>query len=166
METKVILVDENDNEIGEMEKLEAHQKGFLHRALSIFIFNDEGKILLQQRALNKYHSGGLWTNACCSHPVPGVDAVTCAHERLKEDMGFDTELKFTTKFIYSVEFENGLKENELDYIYVGKYNSNPELNPNEAMDFKWMYLNNLKNDLKINPKKYTYWFKLIIEKYF
>lgn len=161
----VVLVNENNQEIGIMDKQEAHVKGLLHRAFSVFVFNNEGKLLLQQRALHKYHSGGLWTNTCCSHPKPGEQTIDAAHRRLQEEMGFDCELTEKFSFIYKAEFENGLTEHELDFIYTGNYNANPLLNFAEANFYKWMTLEEIKTDMLINPDKYTAWFKIIFDKY-
>src|SRR5258708_11693049 len=120
-----------------MEKMEAHQKALLHRAFSVFIFNSKGEFLLQRRALTKYHSAGLWTNACCSHPRPGEETLQAAKRRLKEEIGIETDLTFKTKFTYKTEFDNGLTEHEVDHVFTGYYNEDPKLNHNEADDFKW-----------------------------
>lgn len=161
----VVLVNENNQEVGVMDKQEAHVKGLLHRAFSIFIFNNEGQLLLQQRALHKYHSGGLWTNTCCSHPKPGELTLDAAHRRLQEEMGFDCELTEKFSFVYKAEFENGLTEHELDFIYTGTYNANPLLNFAEANCYKWMSLEEVKTDMHVNPNKYTAWFKIIFDRY-
>ena len=123
---EVILVNEADEQIGVMEKMEAHEKGLLHRAFSVFIFNDKGEMLLQQRALNKYHSGGLWTNACCSHPRPGEDTLQAAKRRLMEEMGIETSLTLKNSFTYKTAFENGLTEHEFDHIFIGTFNQEPK----------------------------------------
>lgn len=161
----VILVDENDQEIGTMEKQEAHEKAVLHRAFSVMVFNSRGEILLQQRALNKYHSGGLWTNTCCSHPRPGEEVKQAAHRRLMEEMGFDCELEPHQTFIYKAPFENGLTEHELDHVFIGKFDKDPLFNTDEVNDFQWITLENLYSELKNNPLKYTVWFRLIMENY-
>ncbi len=161
----VILVDESDHSIGTMEKLKAHQDGLLHRAFSVFVFNDNNELLLQRRAIGKYHSEGLWTNTCCSHPFPGETVLSAAHRRLQEEMGFDCELKQAFHFIYRVDLDNDLTEHELDHVLVGYYSQNPHLNKNEVSEFKWMSLNQIRTDIKANPEKYTYWFKKIINQY-
>ena len=161
----VILVDENDNQIGFMEKQEAHEKGVLHRAFSILVFNSKGELLLQQRALNKYHSGGLWTNTCCSHPRQGETTEEAAYRRLKEEMGFDCPLKLHQSFIYKAPFENGLTEHELDYIYIGQYDENPQFNPIEVHTFKWISMEELYTQLTLEPKQFTVWFKMIMDHY-
>jgi isopentenyl-diphosphate delta-isomerase len=162
----VILVDEQDNETGVMEKLLAHQKGLLHRAFSIFIFNDNNELLLQQRASSKYHSAGLWTNTCCSHPKPNETVKDAASRRLFEEMGMQCELKIINSFIYKAPFDNGLTEHELDYILIGKSNQIPKLNLLEVQNFKWQLVSEIKNDLKINSINYTYWFNVAINKFF
>lgn len=161
----VILVNENDQEIGKMEKQEAHEKALLHRAFSIFVFNEKNELLLQQRALGKYHSAGLWTNTCCSHQRVGESTEMAAHRRLNEEMGFDCELTTKTKFIYKAAFENGLTEHELDYILVGNYNGDVVANKEEVESYKWVSLPWLIEDLKINPNNYTAWFSIILENY-
>ena len=159
----VVLVNQNDEKIGLMQKMEAHQKGVLHRAFSVLIFNRNKKLMLQKRNLNKYHSPGLWTNTCCSHQRNGESNISAGMRRLKEEMGFSTELKELDSFIYKVKFENGLIEHELDHILVGEYNSDIKPNYEEVDDWKWMDLEDIKNDIKINSDKYTEWFKIIIE---
>jgi isopentenyl-diphosphate delta-isomerase len=161
----VILVDEHDNEIGLMEKQEAHIKGLLHRAFSVMVFNGKGEMLLQQRALSKYHSGGLWTNTCCSHPRQGETTEEAAHRRLQEEMGFDCELQLHQTFIYKAPFENGLTEHELDHVFVGIYNQNPHINLDEVNDFHWISLPDLDLQLRDEPEKFTVWFKMIMENY-
>ena len=162
---EVQLVDAEDNPNGSMEKLEAHEKGELHRALSVLIINSKKEILLQRRALGKYHSPGLWTNTCCSHPYPGEDPNEAAKRRLQEEMGMSSELTFLFKFQYKCDFENGLIEHELDHVFIGKTDDTPHLNTDEAMAFKWMSIENLEQDMLSYPKNYTFWFKLIIEQY-
>ncbi len=165
METKhVILVDENDIPTGAMGKMEAHQKGLLHRAYSIFIFNSKKELLLQRRALNKYHSGGLWTNTCCSHPSPQENLQESAQKRLKEEMGFDCILNHSFHFIYKTELDNKLTEHELDHVFIGYYNKKPKINIQEAIDWKYMGINEIKQSIKSNPELYTVWFKIIFEK--
>ena len=144
---KVILVDENDNQVGLMPKLEAHQKGLLHRAFSVFIFNSNYKLLLQKRATSKYHSGGLWTNTCCSHPRDGEKTEDAANRRLLEEMGIKTDLRKVYDFIYKAELDNELTENEFDHVYYGVYNEDPILNLDEAEDFKWIDMETLNDDI-------------------
>ncbi|MFN4082402.1 MAG: isopentenyl-diphosphate Delta-isomerase [Bacteroidia bacterium] len=160
---QVILVDEHDNELGVMEKMEAHQKGLLHRAFSVFIFNKNNQLLLQQRSLNKYHSAGLWTNTCCSHPRENETILQAANRRLKEEMGIECQLSIKHKFIYCTPFENGLTEHELDYIVTGISSVEPKLNTNEVSNYKWVGLDYLLEDVNNNPNNYTSWFKIILE---
>ena len=162
----VILVDKNDNQLGLIEKIEAHEKAVLHRAFSVFILNDDHELLIQKRALNKYHSPGLWTNTCCSHPRDGETIKKAGIRRLSEEMGFETDLKVLLSFIYKAEFDNGLFEHEYDYVLVGYYNQNPIINENEVCDWKWINLDFLKEDIKINPSNYTVWFKIIFNKFY
>ncbi len=164
IENEVILVDANDQPIGTMEKLEAHEKALLHRAISVFIFNDEGKWLLQQRTYDKYHSKGLWTNTSCSHPFPGEDSLTAANRRLSEEMGMRAELKEIFSFTYKQELENGLTEHEFDHVFIGFCNELPKPNPDEVMDYKYVSTIDLLRDVKQNPQNYTVWFKLIFDR--
>ncbi|TNF46769.1 MAG: isopentenyl-diphosphate Delta-isomerase [Bacteroidetes bacterium] len=166
MEDKVILVNENDQEIGSEEKLQAHIDGLLHRALSVLIFNSSGELLLQRRALDKYHSPGLWTNTCCSHPRPEEDTAAAAHRRLNEEMGMNTMLKHSFSFIYRAEFDNSLIEHELDHVFIGISDELPELNPEEAMEYKFVNPDRLIEDIKENPSKYTVWFRIIMLDHF
>ena len=166
VEDQVILVDEDDKALGLMPKMEAHEKGLLHRAFSVFIFNDANELMLQQRALNKYHSPGLWTNSCCSHQRDGESSIEAGIRRLQEEMGFRTSLKETTWFIYKTPFDNGLTEHELDHILVGHYNGIPEINKAEVAAWRWMPLEAVKNDILENPNSYTSWFKIIFEKFY
>ena len=161
---EVILVDKNNKEIGFEEKIKAHKKGLLHRAFSIFIFNSKNELLLQQRAKTKYHSETLWSNTVCSHPKPKETYTQATHRRLKEEMGFDCELKKLFCFIYRADFQNGLIENEYDCVFIGKYDKEPELNPEEVMDYKWISITDLKKDIMINPNKYSFWLKIALEK--
>ncbi|NNL83650.1 MAG: isopentenyl-diphosphate Delta-isomerase [Winogradskyella sp.] len=165
-EEKVILVDENDNPIGLMPKLEAHEKAVLHRAFSVFIFNANNELMLQQRALHKYHSPGLWTNTCCSHQREGESNIEAGQRRLKEEMGFVTPLIEKTSFIYKAPFDNGLTEHELDHIMVGTYNGEPKINKDEVADWKWMSLDAIKDDINAKPNNYTAWFKIIFQKFY
>ncbi|PZW38870.1 isopentenyl-diphosphate delta-isomerase [Mesonia algae] len=166
MEEKVILVNENDEQIGLMEKIEAHEKALLHRAFSVFVYNDKNEVMIQQRALSKYHSPGLWTNTCCSHQKEGETNVEAGKRRLMEEMGFQTDLKEVTSFIYKAPFDNGLSEHEYDYILVGHYNEEPKINPDEVASWKWMSLEDIKKDMNNHPEKYTAWFKIIFDKYY
>jgi isopentenyl-diphosphate delta-isomerase len=161
----VILVDEENKELGLMEKQEAHEKGMLHRAFSIFVFNAQNELLIQQRASTKYHSGGLWTNTCCSHPRSGETTSDAAHRRLKEEMGFDCDLAERFSFIYQTPFENGLSEHELDFVYTGTFNGVPELNTAEVQSYKWIKLETLISEVNQNPQAFTSWFKIILEEY-
>jgi len=161
----VILVDKDDNPIGKMEKLEAHEKALLHRAFSVFVFNDKEELMLQQRASSKYHSPGLWTNTCCSHQRFGESNIDAGKRRLMEEMGFSTDLEEITSFIYKAPFDNGLTEHELDHILVGHYSKAPNPNPDEVGDWKWMSIEDVKQDIKTNPQSYTAWFKIIFDKY-
>lgn len=163
---EVQLVDSSDQPTGAMEKLEAHQKGLLHRAISVLIFNSKREMLLQRRALHKYHSPGLWTNTCCSHPYPDEDTKEAAERRLKEEMNIEASLKFTFKFIYNASFPNGLIENELDHVFIGHSDETPHLNTDEAVAFKWIDLIALKESIQNSPELYTVWFKIIINDYF
>ncbi len=165
-EEKVILVNENDEQIGLMPKLEAHEKAVLHRAFSVFIFNDKNELLLQQRALTKYHSPSLWTNTCCSHQRDGESNIEAGKRRLKEEMGFVTELKESISFIYKAPFDNGLTEHEFDHVLLGNYNEEPVINETEVASWKWMSLNDVKADIKMHPKVYTEWFKIIFSKFY
>jgi isopentenyl-diphosphate Delta-isomerase len=157
---QVILVDENDKPVGVAEKMEAHREGLLHRAFSVFIFNSKGEMLLQQRALHKYHSGGLWTNACCSHPNPGEETLAGAQRRLKEEMGFVVPVEKIFDLRYRTEFDNGLIENEFDHVFAGEYDNHVEFNKNEAMDFCYKDMQELRNSLQTHAGKYTAWFHL------
>ncbi len=165
-EEQVILVNEHDEKIGLMPKQEAHEKALLHRAFSVFIFNDKNELMLQQRALDKYHSPGLWANTCCSHQRDGETSIEAGKRRLMEEMGFSTDLKETISFIYKAPFDNGLTEHELDHILVGKYNHSPKVNPEEVASWKWMALEDVKTDIKQNPDSYTAWFKIIFDKFY
>ena len=165
VEEQVILVNEKDEQIGLMPKHEAHEKAVLHRAFSVFIFNDSNELMLQQRANHKYHSPGLWTNTCCSHQRDGETSLQAGKRRLHEEMGFTTELKETTSFIYKAPFDNGLTEHEFDHILIGTFNDVPTINEDEVAKWKWMKIEEVQNDIKINPEQYTAWFKIIFEKF-
>ena len=165
-EEKVILVDKNDNQVGLMPKLEAHEKGVLHRAFSIFIFNSKYELLLQKRASSKYHSGGLWTNTCCSHPREGEDILDAANRRLDEEMGIKTSLRKVYDFIYKAELDNQLTEHEFDHVFYGVFDNDPILNKDEAEDFKWVDMEKLNNDIIKNEDNYTVWFKIAFEYFY
>ncbi len=165
MEDKVILVDANDNPIGVMGKMEAHEKGILHRAISVFVFNDENKLLLQRRSLKKYHSSGLWTNTACTHPFPGESNEKAAIRRLKEEMGITlSNVHKLFDFIYKEQLENGLIEHEFDHVFVAYSNEIPKPNKDEVEDYKYVDLDELLKDIKENPLNYTIWFRLIIDR--
>ena len=157
---KVILVSEHDDMVGIMDKMEAHRQGLLHRAFSIFIFNNKGEMLLQQRALNKYHSGGLWTNACCSHPMPGEKTEDAAIRRLNEELGFETPLEKIFDFVYKAEFDNGLTEHEFDHVFTGGYEGEIKADPGEVSDYCYKEISEIKNTLQTHPQKFTAWFHL------
>ena len=163
---KVILVDENDTQVGLMPKLEAHQKGLLHRAFSVFIFNSNYQLLLQKRAVSKYHSGGLWTNTCCSHPREGEETINAANRRLIEEMGIKTNIRKVFDFIYKAKLDNELTENEFDHVFYGLYNEDPIINTEEADDFKWMDMETLNNDIAVNGQNYTVWFKIAFDYFY
>lgn len=163
MAEQIILVDENDNQIGSGEKLEVHRQGLLHRAFSIYVFNDRGEMLLQRRALSKYHSGGLWTNTCCGHPRVGEGTVAAAHRRLQEEFGFDCDYKEISPLSYTVDLDHGLKENEFLHIFVGRCSVNPAPVPEEIVEWKWIAVPELIKDIEQHPGNYTYWFKLIMQ---
>jgi len=160
---KVILVDKNDSITGTMEKMEAHEKGVLHRAFSVFIFNENGELMLQQRALSKYHSPGLWTNTCCSHPREGENTEAAAHRRLVEEMGFDCEIKEVFSFLYNSDVGQGLTEHEYDHVFIGYFDRPPELNPEEVHDYKFMKMEDIKSDMENHPEKYTVWFRIAFD---
>ncbi|MFL2602774.1 MAG: isopentenyl-diphosphate Delta-isomerase [Flavobacteriaceae bacterium] len=166
MNDYVILVDENNNQIGIEEKILAHKKNLLHRAFSIFIFNDSFEILLQKRAPNKYHSGNLWTNTCCSHPLENLSLVESAKKRLIEEMGIKANLNEVFSFIYQAEFGNGLSEYEYDHVLFGISNNQPILNPDEAIDYKWIKISDLKAQIEKNPGNFTVWLQIMINNYF
>jgi len=166
VEKKVVLVDKSGNQIGLMPKLEAHQKGILHRAFSIFLFNSENQILLQRRSLIKYHSAGLWTNTCCSHPRDGEDIIDAGKRRLYEEMGIKTELKKEFEFTYKEVLGNGLTEHEFDHVLIGNFNGNPILNKDEVEDWKWMSLEEIKKDINENQEDYTVWFVIAFDYFY
>lgn len=162
----VILVDENDNPIGTMPKMEAHEKAMLHRAFSVFILNANDEVLLQQRANDKYHSAGLWTNTCCSHPHPGEDTLGAARRRLKEEMGMEADLQFVFKFMYKAPFDNLLTEHEIDHVFIGKTDQLPVINPEEVASYKYMKPEEIKLDMEQNPQLYTVWFRIIFNEFY
>lgn len=163
MEELVILVDKNDQKIGLMPKMEAHEKALLHRAFSVFVFNEKNELMLQQRAASKYHSPLLWTNTCCSHQRDGETNVKAGMRRLQEEMGFTTNLEDVFSFIYKAPFSNGLTEHEFDHVLIGNYNEKPNLNKEEVAAYKWMTLAAVKEDIKTNPDIYTAWFQIIFK---
>lgn len=165
-EENVILVNEADEQIGLMPKLEAHQKAQLHRAFSVFILNDKNEIMLQQRAAHKYHSPLLWTNTCCSHQRDGESNLEAGSRRLKEEMGFDADLSELFHFIYKAPFDNGLTEHELDHVMIGYHSDNPRINPDEVHDWKWMSPEDIHRDMAEHPEKYTVWFKIIFDEFY
>lgn len=160
---EVVLVDELDQAIGSADKQQAHQEGSLHRAFSLFVFNDSGQLLLQQRAAGKYHSATLWSNTCCGHPRPNEPLAEAIHRRLREEMGFDCELNKAFDFIYKTPFENGLMEHEFDHVFVGRFNGTPKPNSDEASGYEWLDLHALSVDISQRPERYTFWFKHILE---
>ena len=162
----VVLVDRNDNPIGLMPKLEAHEKGVLHRAFSVFILNRKGQLMLQRRALDKYHSPGLWTNTCCSHPRESESIIEAGLRRLKEEMGFTTPLEPMFSFIYKSKFDNGLTEHEFDHVLLGYYDKPPFINAIEVSEWKWMSLEKIILEIKNKPEDFTVWFKIIFERFY
>lgn len=164
MQEEVILTDANDQPVGVCEKMEAHEKGLLHRAFSVFIFNSDGKMLLQRRALEKYHSGGLWTNACCSHPRPGEDTLAAAKRRLQEELGFTCPIIPAFTFLYKADFENGLTEHEFDHVFTGTYDDLPKPAASEVMDYCYKSLAEIEEDIQADPQKFTAWFLIAIPK--
>jgi len=165
-EELVILVDENDQQVGLMPKIEAHEKALLHRAFSVFVFNSKKELMIQQRALHKYHSPGLWTNTCCSHQREGESNIDAGRRRLMEEMGFTVDLEESISFIYKAPFDNGLTEHEFDHILLGNFEGEPNLNPDEVAAWKWMSLEAIKQDMAAHPTIYTEWFKIIFEKFY
>jgi isopentenyl-diphosphate delta-isomerase len=155
---EVILVDNDDEQTGTEEKMKAHQDAKLHRAFSVFIFNSNGEMMIQKRASGKYHCPGLWTNTCCSHPRPGESTEDAAHRRLKEEMGFDCDLKEIFSFTYRKGFDNGLTEHEFDHVFLGECDKEPTPDPEEVDEWKWVKISKLQEDVAENPGKYTYWF--------
>jgi len=159
LEEKVILVDTSDRQVGTAEKMQAHRDGLLHRAFSIFVLNSQNQLLLQKRAKHKYHSGGLWTNTCCSHPRPNEMTLDAAHRRLQEEMGFDCELQELFSFVYRAKLDHELTEHEFDHVLLGYCDRQPVLNPEEAEDWQWIDLKVMQTDIQENPQFYTYWLR-------
>lgn len=163
-EVSVILVDKQDNQIGLMKKTEAHKKALLHRAISVFICNSRGEWLLHRRAFDKYHSGGLWSNSCCSHPLPGETNIDAANRRLTEEMGMQCNLVELFSFTYKEVLDNDLTEYEFDHVFAGISDNLPVINPLEVHEFKYLKYNDLRKDVKLNPGNYTFWFRKIFER--
>lgn len=161
---EVILVDEQDNETGLASKLDAHRSGLLHRAFSVFIFNARGELLLQKRASSKYHSAGLWSNTCCSHPFPGEATLDAANRRLMEEMGMQCDLREEFSFVYKAKLDNDLTEHEYDHVFIGYSDGSPELNPAEVEDWKWMSMDELKSELAQSPSSYSAWLRIVFDK--
>lgn len=164
MEELVILVDQDDRETGVMEKIQAHREALLHRAFSVFVFNSKGELMLQQRALGKYHSPGLWTNTCCSHPRPGEDSEAAAHRRLQEEMGFDCTLTKIFHFTYKAPFDNNLTEHEVDHVFVGFSDTLPVINPEEVESYRFATLDDITVEMAENPELFTVWFQIAFER--
>lgn len=166
MSDQLILVDEEDNAIGHGEKMEVHEKGQLHRAFSIFVVNDKNELMLQKRALHKYHSGGLWANTCCSHPIKSEDQEVTVKRRLMEEMGFTCEIKPLFSFIYKASLDHGLTEHEFDHVYLGHYEGSPSPNPDEVGDWRWIGIETLKTDLVENSDQYVYWLQVAFQQFY
>ncbi len=165
-EEEVILVNTSDEVLGTMPKMEAHRQAVLHRAFSVFVLNSQGQLMLQQRAADKYHSPLLWTNTCCSHQRMGETNIEAGKRRLREEMGFETELRDLFSFIYKAPFDNGLTEHELDHVLLGYYAAEPRINPQEVASWKWMGLEEVSADLKARPELYTAWFRIVFERFY
>lgn len=164
-EEQVLLVNEKDEVVGTMGKMEAHEKALLHRAFSVFVLNKKGEVMLQQRAAHKYHSPGLWTNTCCSHQREGESNIDAGKRRLDEEMGFRTELEELFSFIYKAPFDNGLTEHEFDHVMLGYYEDDPDPNPDEVSDWKWMAPDKIRDDMDAKPENYTAWFRIIFDRF-
>ena len=158
----VILVNTNDEEIGSMEKMDAHRQALLHRAFSVFVFNTDRQLLIHRRAFDKYHSAGLWTNTCCSHPRPGEATIDAAYRRLQEEMGFTCPLEKSFEFIYKAELEDGLYEHEFDHVFTGEFSGVPDNNPDEVSEWKYISLEELEMDVNALPEKYSVWFRIAL----
>lgn len=165
MEEQVVLISENDEVLGLMEKMQAHENGILHRAFSVFLFNDKGEMLLQKRAAEKYHSPNQWTNACCSHPRSGETYLEAANRRLKEELGIETELTPKFHFIYKADVGGNLWEHELDHVFIGNYQQDFNLNKEEVAEVRYISMEDLDREIKENPENFTEWFKIILEEY-
>jgi len=161
---EVVLVNEKDEAVGTMEKMAAHEQAILHRAFSVFVFNKAGDVLMHQRAQGKYHSGGLWTNTCCSHPRPGEEVVAAATRRLQEEMGFTTNLTKAFDFTYKAAFENGLTEHEFDHVIIGQYDGVVNYNPNEVAAYAFMPVHELEHQIQETPERFTAWFHIAYPK--
>ncbi len=161
---QVVLVNEQDTETGVMEKMEAHRRALLHRAFSVFIFNRDGEMLLQRRSLKKYHSGGLWTNACCSHPAPGEDLLAAAQRRLREELGFTTPLNKVFDFIYKAPLDNGLTEYEFDHVLTGVYDGEIQPDAEEVSEVSYRSLDEIREELGAHPERFTAWFAIAFSK--
>ncbi len=164
MEELVILVDDQDKETGTMEKMQAHVEARLHRAFSVFIFNSSGELMLQQRSLSKYHSPGLWTNTCCSHPRPGESTLDAAHRRMVEEMGFDCDFTEAFSFIYKAPFSNDLTEHEYDHVFIGISDKLPQINVDEVAAFRMAKIEDIREDMNLDPEKYTIWFRIAFDR--
>ena len=165
-EEEVILVDTNDRPLGTMPKMEAHEKAVLHRAFSVFILNKKGELLLQQRAWEKYHSPGLWTNSCCSHQRKGESNLEAGNRRLEEEMGMEADLEELFSFIYKAPFDNGLTEHELDHVLLGYSDSDPNMNSDEVAAFRWAPLETIAAEMQADPDQFTAWFKIIFDRFY
>jgi isopentenyl-diphosphate delta-isomerase len=163
MQELVVLVDPDDRSLGVAGKMEVHSEGNLHRAHSVFVFDSDGRMLLQKRAIGKYHSGGLWSNACCGHPRPGESVEAAASRRLMEEMGVDCQLRKLFEFVYRVDLNNGMTEHEYDHVLVGTFDGKPVLNSDEVDDWRWIEPEALLSEIESNPEQYTYWFKAAID---
>jgi isopentenyl-diphosphate delta-isomerase len=164
-EEQVVLINANDEEVGTMEKLQAHREGLLHRAFSVLILNDAGEMLIHQRALGKYHSAGAWSNACCGHPRPGETTQAAAERRLQEEMGFTVPLKKLYHFTYKTDLGNGLSEHEFDHVFLGVYNNAPVPNPTEVADWRYVSIDRLLQELNMKPEQFSFWFRLIMTEF-
>jgi isopentenyl-diphosphate delta-isomerase len=158
-----VLVNDHDEETGVMEKMEAHRTGSLHRAFSVLLFNSRGEMLLQKRAQTKYHSSGLWTNTCCSHPRPGEALEEAARRKLRQEMGIEANPRFAFKFQYKAPLDNQLIEHEIDHVFIGQFDGEPVLNEHEAEDWKFVDLHSLKQQVHTDPQQFTPWFRLILD---
>ncbi|NNE70718.1 MAG: isopentenyl-diphosphate Delta-isomerase [Rhodothermales bacterium] len=164
LEHPVVLVDTNDRPIGEMGKLEVHERGLLHRAFSVFVFNDRGELMLQRRAESKYHSGGLWSNTCCSHPQPGEIVQNAAHRRLWEEMRLECDIQPHFTFVYRAELDRGLVEHEYDHVFVGRTDRTPDPDPAEVADWRWTPVDVIRRELEERPGDFTSWFRICFDR--